>query len=90
MTADIRTAAQWESLYPNPKREARRAQKQARLEKRSYWVAYDLIYDGGGAVWIGYYRTRTGAKVAAWWNVHVSSWGGTADLLAGLAEGESS
>ena len=88
MTADIRTAAQRESLYPNPKREARQARRQVRREQRRYRVAYDLLYDGGGGEWTGYYRTRVGARIAAWWNVHVSSYGGTAALMAGLAEGE--
>ena len=88
MTADIRTAAQRESLYPNPKRKARQARRQVRREQRRYRVAYDLLHDGGGGEWTGYYRTRVGARLAAWWNVHVSSWGGTADLMQELAEGE--
>lgn len=88
MTANIRTAAQKERLHPSPSREARLERRQSRAEKRRYRVDYDLAYDGGSSEWSGYYRTRVGAKIAAWWNVHVSSWGGTADLLTDLAEGE--
>ena len=69
-----------EQLYPSPSREARLERRRSRAEKRRYRVDYDLAYDGGGSEWSGYYRTRAGAKVAAWWNVHVSSWGGTAVL----------
>lgn len=69
-----------ERLYPSPSREARLERRQLRAEKRRYRVDYDLAYDGGGSEWSGSYRTRAGARVAAWWNVHVSSWGGTAVL----------
>lgn len=75
-----------ERLHPSPKREARRVRAQAVREKRPYRVDYDLAYDGGCSIWSGYYRTQVGARVAAWWNVHVSSWGGTAAL--GLTAGQ--
>lgn len=47
---------------------------------RPYRVDYDLAYDGGGSCWSGYYRTVMGARLASWWNRHVSSWGGSAVL----------
>ena len=48
---------------------------------RRFRVKYDLVYDGGSAEWDGYYRTYWGARVAAWWHQHFSSWGGTAILI---------
>lgn len=60
-------------LYPRPPREA--------PSHRRWRVAYDLAYDGGGAYWNGYYRTRIGALISTWWNVHISSWGGSALLI---------
>lgn len=47
---------------------------------RRWRVDYDLAYDGGGCRWSGYYRTRVGARVAAFWNFYVASWGGSAVL----------
>lgn len=48
---------------------------------RRWYVFYDLAYDGwGSGKWVGYYRTKTGARVALLWNKYVSSWGGTAVL----------
>lgn len=44
-------------------------------------VDYDLAYDGGGSRWSGYYRTRTGARLSVWWNLHMRSWGGSAKLV---------
>lgn len=49
-------------------------------QPRRYAVHYDLAYDGGGERFTNEYRTRAGATVAAWWNRHVSSWGGSARL----------
>lgn len=43
-------------------------------------VEYDLAYDFGGSAWTGYYRTRWGAKIAAFVNLHITSWGGTARM----------
>lgn len=48
---------------------------------RRYRVDYDLAYDGGGSRWMGYYRTSTGARIAAFWNYHFASWGGSAELV---------
>lgn len=64
-------------LYPKPVRESPRG-KHKKL--RPWRIEYDLGYDGGGVQWAGYYRTYTGARIAAWWNVHISSWGGSAVL----------
>lgn len=60
-------------LYP-------RERKTRDKSGRRFHVAYDLSYDYCNSQWTGYYRTLIGAHVAAWWNVHVLSWGGTADL----------
>lgn len=51
------------------------------LSGRRWRVDYWLAYDGGGGEWSGYYRTRRGAKLAAWWNYHLASYGGSADLI---------
>ena len=67
-------------LYPPPRRERRKARRQAKQEARPWAVRYDLAYDGGGSKWDGYYRTRFGAQLAAFWNVRIASWGGTAVL----------
>ena len=61
-------------LYPRPRREKDKSGRRWRVD-------YDLAYDGGGSgPFINYYRTRKGAKIAAFWNIHVSSWGGSAIL----------
>jgi hypothetical protein len=40
-----------------------------------------LAYDGGGsASWTQYYRTNLGARFSMFWNLHISSWGGSAIL----------
>jgi len=63
-----------EVLYPKPKRAKDKSHRPWRVE-------YNLTYDGGGSRWTGFYRTRTASRVAAWWNVHLSSWGGDATLV---------
>lgn len=40
----------------------------------------DAFLDGGGSRWHKEYRTALGAHIARWWNLHVASWGGRADL----------
>lgn len=63
-------------LYPRPPR------KEKDHTDRQWHVYYDLTYDmGGSGPWCGYYRTRIGARIAAWWNVRIASWGGTALLI---------
>lgn len=47
---------------------------------RRWHVDYDLAYDGGGDVWVGYYHTIFGARIAAFWNEYIASWGGSAVL----------
>lgn len=49
--------------------------------RRRFRVRYDLAYDGGGCLWDGYYRSRVGAAIAIFWNMHVASYGGSADLF---------
>lgn len=48
---------------------------------RPWGVKFDLAYDGGGSRWTGYYRTRLGARISAWWHYHIASWGGSAVLF---------
>lgn len=63
---------------------ARKARKERKLAKKvskaNYRVRYDLAFDGGGSSFDEYYRTRWGARVAAFFWVHFRSWGGSADL----------
>lgn len=63
-------------LYPRSRSKYRRDKS-----GRRWRVDYDLTYDGGGGSWSGYYRTKTGAKVSAWLNVYIKSWGGSAVLF---------
>ena len=62
-----------EQLYPRPC-------KLKDKSNRRWHVDYEITYDGGGSNWSGFYRTYIGARIAAWWNVHVASWGGNAIL----------
>jgi hypothetical protein len=40
-----------------------------------------LAYDGGGSgSWTQYYWTKFGARFSMFWNLHISSWGGNAEL----------
>lgn len=57
----------------------RRARPQHNSARR-WRVDYDLAYDGGGTRFTLYYRTRFGARWAAFWHEHVRSWGGTVKL----------
>jgi len=43
-------------------------------------VEYDLAYDGGGSRWSQYYRWYWQARLMAFLNYHVFSWGGSAVL----------
>lgn len=50
----------------------------------------NLAYDGGGSEsWTQYYRTKIGARISRWWNLHVSSWGGMAILYRVRSNGDS-
>lgn len=62
-----------ERLYPKPKKPS--------VESRRWRLDCDLAYDGGGTSWKGYYKTRTGARLAAWWHYHYASWGGSIVLV---------
>lgn len=47
--------------------------------KRRWGVYYSLAYDGGGLEeFVGYYRTKLGARIARFWNKNITSWGGLA------------
>lgn len=48
---------------------------------RRFEVEYELAYDGGMATYSCHYRTERWAKIDAWIKVHITSWGGTADLI---------
>jgi hypothetical protein len=42
----------------------------------------NLAYDGGGSQsWTQYYWTKIGARISMLWNLHISSWGGDAELI---------
>lgn len=60
-------------LYPRPNRKKRRSDRRWRVD-------YDVAYDGGGIYWQGYYSNKVFALIATWWNIKISSWGGTATL----------
>ena len=60
-------------LYPRPNRARDKSHRRWRVE-------YDLLYDGGDQQWLGFYRTKAGACIAAWWHRIFSSWGGSAYL----------
>ena len=63
-----------ETIYPK--------KKKRKPEKHRRWrVDYHLIYDGGGVEWSKQYRTRWGAKIAAWYNHYIASWGGAVTLV---------
>lgn len=64
-----------ETLWPKPKKTKRPWRK-----PKPWGVWYVLTYDGGSTEWRGYYRTEIQARIASWWNCHISSWGGTAVL----------
>jgi hypothetical protein len=57
-----------------------RNKKQKTESNRKWAVDYDLAYDGGGSAWTGNYRTKTGAKIALFYNRFIASWGGSAKL----------
>lgn len=63
-----------EQLYPKQHRPPT-------METHRWRVDFDLAYDGGGGAWSGYYLTRWGAKLSAWWHVRFASWGGSAFLV---------
>jgi hypothetical protein len=60
-------------LYPRPNGKKKQSDRRWRVD-------YDLAYDGGVTHWSGYYPNKAFAIIATWWNVSVSSWGGTAFL----------
>ena len=62
-----------EQLYPKNRKPKNKSWK-------PWHIHYDLSYDGGGSRWTGYYRTRTWAKVCAFVETHIRSWGGSAEL----------
>lgn len=49
---------------------------------RRWRVDYEnMVYEGGfGASWSGFHRTYVGARIAAWWNQNIASYGGTVTL----------
>lgn len=61
-------------LYPNDKF------RDPHLERR-WRIDCDLAYDGGGSEWSQGYRTKIGAKIAAFLHYHVFSWGGSIKLV---------
>lgn len=71
-----------EQLYPKPEKT-----KDYHLE-REWIVDYALVYDDGVHEWSHGYHFKWWAKYCAWWNYHISSYGGSAILrLNGKREG---
>ena len=68
-----------EPIYPKPERT-----RNMHLDRR-WRLDCSLVYgDSGGAgveTWSKGYRTRTGARLAAWWHYHLASWGGSVELV---------
>jgi hypothetical protein len=61
-----------ERVYPRTPRTPNR-----HLDRRWRVEFNNLVYDGGGTASRKWgYRTRLGARLAAWWHYHVASWGG--------------
>lgn len=52
------------------------------LSQRRWHVRYeDMIGEGCHlAPWTGYHRTYLGARIAAWWNEHVRTYGGVVTI----------
>lgn len=68
----------WDSGQKEKKKKEDREKR--KRNKANFRVYYSLAYEGGGTDWVGYYRTYFGARVAAFWNLHISSYGGTAKI----------
>lgn len=70
------------SLWVAGKAQLARAKRKVEKKKARarFVVEYDLAYDGGGNRWDGWYKTYWGARTAAFWNLHVSSYGGSAEI----------
>lgn len=64
-------------LYP------KRLRTKASTAHRRWQVRYeDMVYESGvSSSWTAYYRTRWGARVAAWWHQRVASYGGSSVTL---------
>jgi hypothetical protein len=63
-------------IYPNYKTK----RYDPHLDRR-WRLDCDLAYDGGRSRWSKGYRTRPGARIAAWFHYHLASYGGTIDLI---------
>lgn len=63
-----------ETLYPKRRYKKDKSHRRWRLDA-------ELAYDGGGSQWSEYYRTKTTAKIAAFWHYHIASWGGNIQLV---------
>ena len=69
----------WTAGDKKAERRARRLEVKKR--RAQFVVEYNLAYEGGGGRWNGYYKTYWGARLAAFKEVHISSWGGSAELF---------
>lgn len=59
------------------------------VSHRRWRLDCELVYDGGGGKWRGYYRTLWGAKIAAWFHYHIASYGGHIGLTDTFKEAKS-
>lgn len=60
------------TIYPKPPH-PRRVHPERRYRVRYAQMA---IEGGGSASWLGYHHTWLGARIAAWWNQRVATYGG--------------
>ena len=72
------TKALWKSGETKRDKQERRLEKQK--ARANYRMHYDLAYDGGGSEFDEYYKTVLGARIAAFFHLHIRSWGGSAEL----------
>lgn len=76
-----------ERIYPKPERPTRD------LSHRRWHVRYEEMIGEGCHLspWTGYHHTRIGARIAAWWNQNVRTYGGIVtirDARAGVVTEE--
>lgn len=66
-----------EHLYPKAERTKRD------LSHRRWHVRYEGMIGEGChlAPWTGYHHTWIGARIAAWWNQNIATYGGTVTLI---------
>lgn len=65
-----------DQIYPKPPRP-----KRDRSDLRWHVHYEDMVGEGSRlSPWTGYHRTRFGARIAAWWNQNISTYGGVVTI----------